>query len=108
MRALLTDFQGRVVRFPEERWVHIIARHAEMVDMEWVISETLLDPDEIYRDPTASGEVQLYYKRYQGLPIGDERICIVVRVLDNDAFVITAHPAGHPKGDQLIWTKLNT
>ncbi len=75
--------------------------------MEYTIGETLLDPDEIYWDPENLGEVQLYYRRFYGLPIGDQRICVTVRVFDDDAFIMTAHVASRIKGNDQIWTRLN-
>ena len=107
MRALLTDYQGRAIRFPEERWEHIVSSHRDMARMEQVIRETLMDPDEIYWDPQFQREVQLYYRWFVGLPIGDHLVCVAVRVFENDAFVMSSYPVRRPKGDDLIWTKSN-
>ena len=108
MRALLIDYQGRMIRFPEERWEHIVGQHSEMAQMEETIGATLLDPDEIYWDPQYPGEVQLYYRWFTGLPVGDVRICVTIRVFESDAFVMTAHVASHPKGNDLIWTRTSS
>ena len=82
-------------------------RHPDMATMEYTIGETLMDPDAIYWDPAYPEEVQLYYRWFYGLPIGDERICVTVGVFERDAFVMTAHIVSHIKGEQLIWTKSN-
>ena len=106
MRAILLDYQGRAIRFPEERWQHILIDHSEMAAMEYTIGETLADPDEIYRDPQDPNTVRLYYRWFNGLPVGDNRICVAVKVFNGDAYVITAFVASHIKGDELLWSKL--
>ncbi len=106
MRAMLLDYQGRAIRFPEERWRHILIDHSEMAAMEYTIGETLADPDEIYRDPQDPNTVRLYYRWFNGLPVGDNRICVAIKVLNGDAYIITAFVASHIKGDELLWGKL--
>ena len=108
MRAMLLDYQGRAIRFPEERWRHIISEHADMALLEDTIGATLLEPDEIFRDPEDPETVRLYYRWFYDLPgFGIERICVTVKVFNGDAFVVTAFIAGHIKGDELLWRKLN-
>ena len=102
---MLIDYQGREIRFPEERWQHIIGEHPVMALMEEVIGETLLDPDGIFRDPEDPDSIRLYYRWFYGIPLGDGRICVVVKVFNGDAFVISSFPASHIKGDEVIWTK---
>ena len=106
MRALLLDYQGRPIRFPEERWQHIIIDHSEMATMEYTIEETLADPDEIIRDDKDPVGVRLYYRWFYGLPrVGDHWICAVVKVFNGDAFVLTAYPVGRFKRSEVIWRK---
>lgn len=105
MRALLTDFQGRIIRLPEERWQHIISGHPIMAQLEEVITVTLLDPDEIRRDPDDPETVTLYYRRFEGVRTGNRRYVVAVKSLDSDAYVLTSHPAGHPKPGEVTWTK---
>ena len=106
MRALLPDYQGRAIRLPEERWRHILFRHPEMRLLEDTIGATALDPDEIFRDPDDPDTVRLYYRWFYGLPtVGDNRICVAVKVFNGDAFVVTSFVASHIKGDDLLWRK---
>ena len=106
MRAILLDYQGRAIRFPEERWQHITSDHEDMALLEDTIGPTLLDPDEIFRDPSDPETMRIYYRWFYGLPVvGDNRICVVVKVFNGDAFVVTAFVASHIKGDELLWRK---
>lgn len=105
MRANLLDYQGRAIRFPEERWQHILSHHSIMADKEDVIGKTLLDPDEIRLDPDDPNAVKLYYRWFEGIRTGNRRYVVAVKFLNGDAFVLTSCPAGHRKPGEIIWTK---
>ena len=90
MRALLLDYQGRDIRFPEERWRHILGGHPELADMEETIGATLLAPDEIRRDATDPDTVRLYYRWFPHTPYGGKWVKVAVKFLNGDAFVVTA------------------
>ena len=105
MLALLTDYQGRAIRFPEERWEHIISGHSIMAEREEVIRITLLDPDEVRIDPDDPATVRLYYRWFQESPTDKRRYVVAVKFLNGDAYVLTSNPASHPKPGEVIWTK---
>ena len=90
MRAILLDYQGRPIRFPEERWQHIIQRHRDMADFEEGIGKTLLAPDQIRRDANDPTTVRLYYKWFPVTPQGSKWVRVAVKFLNGDAFVLTA------------------
>lgn len=105
MRAILLDYQGRAIRLPEERWQHIILGHPIMAALEDVIAVTLLDPEEIRRDPDDPNTVRLYYRRFERARAENRRYVVAVKFLNGDAYVLTSHPAGHPKPGEVIWTR---
>lgn len=105
MRALLTDFQGRQIRFPEERWQHIIGRHRDMEAISHTIPETLLDPDFVLRDPTNPNAGRLYYRWYNWENANDKWVMVSVKMLVGDAFVLTAMQTHRPKRSEILWTK---
>ena len=107
MRALLTDYQGRVIRFPEERWEHIIIRHRDMEPIPYTIPETLLDPDFVLRDPIDPAEGRLYYRWYNWENASDKWVMVSVKMLVGDAYVLTAMQTHRPKRSEILWTKSN-
>ena len=101
MRALLTDYQGRAVFFTEEAWQHIIQPpHDYMADMPEAISATLLDPEEIRRSNTRPDTVRLYYKWFIGTLVGDKWLCVVVKFLAGEAYVLTAYATDRIKAGE--------
>jgi hypothetical protein len=86
---ILRDFRGLEVRLTEERLEHILEL-PEMSGREVAIEETLLAPEQVLEslfDP----EVRLYYRFYRMTMVGDKYLCVVVKMSQGDAFVLTAY-----------------
>lgn len=75
-----------------------------MVGKERAIRETLADPDEV-RVSNQDRQVSLYYRWYNTSDIDNKFICVVVRMLENDAFIIIAYPAERIKRGDLVWKR---
>jgi hypothetical protein len=85
---LLTDYEGRVVRLTDERWRHI-EEHPEMVGLRGTRAETLREPEAVIQsasDPLA----RLYYRFYHRTMVGGKHLCVIVKVREEDTFVVTA------------------
>jgi len=98
---ILRDFQGLEVRLTEERLEHIL-EHPEMADREASIEETLLSPEQVLEflfDP----EVRLYYRFYRMTLVGDKYLCVVVKMRQGDAFVLTAYLTDSVKRGWRSW-----
>lgn len=52
------------------------------------------------------GAVYLYYRYRKGTMVGDKWLCVVVKYLDNDAFVITAYLTDKLKPGEQLWPSL--
>jgi hypothetical protein len=97
----LVDFQGRAIRFTEERQQHIL-EHPEMRSMTLALEETLRTP-EIVRRSRSDATVVLFYRYYTATVVGDKYLCVVVKFLLDDAFVLTAYLTDKPKqGESLL------
>lgn len=99
----LKDLNDRSIRLTAERLAHIL-EHPEMVGQELRIAETLVAPDSIiasHHDAT----VLLYHKLYATTPITRKYMVVMVKVLDADAFVITAFFTDKEKKGTHIWTR---
>lgn len=98
---LLTDYEGRIIRLTNERLDHIL-EHPEMKDMGKLIEETLSKPERVIQsisDPEAS----LYYRFYVGTRVGDKYLCVVVKVKQDDSFIITAYMTDTIKRGDVIY-----
>jgi hypothetical protein len=68
------------------------------------IAETLADPDRVIRSATDSA-AELFYKLYPSTPVATKFLCIVVRVLPNDNFIITSYYTDTVRKGVALWEK---
>jgi hypothetical protein len=99
----ITDYVDRKVRLTDERLLHI-REHPEMVGQERRIREVLQKPDAVFTSHKDSS-VHVYYKHYARSPVGSKHLMVAVKVLEEDAFVITAFFTDEVKGAEQIWPK---
>jgi len=98
---VLRDFHGREIRLTAERLAHIL-EHPEMRGQEQRIAETLLTPHSVilsYHDPA----VHLYHRLFDETPISRKYLVVVVKYLEQDAFVITAFFTDKEKKGVRLW-----
>ena len=98
---VVADCFGRDVRLTDERLAHILER-AEMRGMEKEIIRTLQSPTEV-RISRGDATVRLFYEFYSRTAVGDKWLCVVVKYLADDAFVITAYLTDKLKPGERIW-----
>ncbi len=97
---LLHDHRGLAIRLTDERLAHI-HEHPEMAALDTAIEQTLRQPEVIIQS-ASDPQANLYYRSYLGTMVGDKHLCVVVKVLPGDAFVLTAYlPDKVKKGVQL-------
>ncbi len=97
------DHEGRAIRLTEERLAHILS-HPEMAGTEARIAETLARPEQVV-ESLSDPEARLYYRFYVGTRVGDKQLCVIVRLLEADAFVVTAYLTDKVKKGKLLWPK---
>ena len=96
-----TDFFGLSIRLTDERFAHLL-EHPEMHGMETRIAETLSRPSCVIQS-VSDEQARLYYRYYLGTPVGDKFLCVVVKVIESDAFVVTAYLTDKPKRGVVLW-----
>ena len=97
------DYRGNRVRLTQERLAHILERR-EMSGMEPRIAETLYAPERVV-ESLSDEQARLYYRFYVGTRIGDKYLCVVVKVADLDAFVVTAYLTDKVKKGRQLWPR---
>jgi hypothetical protein len=103
--VIITDFQGQLIRLTARQWNHILEGHPYMVNMEGAVQETLEDPEEIRRSRSDPATVKLYYRWFTNTTKGNKWVLVVVKFLENDAFVLTAYLTRKIMPGELIWQK---
>ena len=111
-----TDYQNRHIGLTRERLTHIyehpemehliVRQEAEDVIAPWalaeVIASTVRNPEHVVRsqsDPL----VYLYYRMFLNTVVGDKYLCVVVKVLLENPFVITAYLTDKVKTGVILW-----
>jgi hypothetical protein len=98
---ILTDHTGRALRLTAERLAHIL-EHPELNDQLVWIRETLQTP--MFVVATEADEtVHVYHRWYATTPVTSKYLLVVVKVLETDAFVLTAFFSSRQKKGNTIW-----
>ena len=79
-----------------------ILEHPEMNEMNAEI-ERLLTAPQIVRRSRSDHAVRLFYAFYPETIVGGKWLCVVVKYLLSDAFVVTAYLTDHPKSGAPLW-----
>ena len=98
------DVHNRSIRLTEERQRHLQAAHPEMAGSVVRIAETLANPDRIVRSVTDE-TVELYYRHYPSTHVTSKFLCIVVKFLVGDSFIVTAYYTDTIKRGESLWQR---
>ena len=97
------DLNGRRIQLTDESWAHILAKRDYMADFRTEIVETLREPDEIRRSLTDPERGRLYNKWYYKTIKGDKWVCVVVKMLPEEAFITTVYVTGKIRRGERLW-----
>lgn len=98
------DIHNRRIRLSRERQEHIEIDHPEMSGQIDKVQEVLLKPDMIVRS-TVDSMVELFYRHYKSTPVTEKYLCVVVKVITSDVFIITAYFTDMIKRGDPLWKK---
>ena len=98
------DIHDRQIRLTDERIEHIEVDHPEMFGQIKKIEDTLQNPDIIIKSRTDS-DVELFYRHYDVTPVTEKYLCVVVKVLVGNLFIITAYFTDTIKRGDALWEK---
>lgn len=98
------DIHNRRIRLTDERQEHIEADHPEMYGQIDKVQDTLSNPDIIVKSRT-DPEVELFYRHYYITPVTEKYLCVVVKVLVGDLFIITAYFTDTIKRGEVLWER---
>ena len=96
------DMHSRRIRLTSERQEHIEYDHPEMLGQIGKIQDTLSNPDLVIRSRTDLN-VELFYRGYETTPVTKKHLCVIVKVLADDLFIITAYFTDTIKRGEILW-----
>ena len=94
------DRFGHTIELTTERWLHVLDRHQELQEFEYLIPQTLREPD-LVTHSVYDPKVRLYYKRFAHL-WGGKFFVVVVR-FNQRCFLLTAYLTDRIKGGERVW-----
>lgn len=100
---VFTDYAGRRVRLTAEREDHI-AEHPEMAELSDGLADVIGAPERAVRS-ASDPMVELLYEFRRGTKVDDKWLCVVIKYLTNDAFVVTAYLTDKIKQGENLWAK---
>lgn len=98
------DVRNRQIRLTDERQEHIEKDHPEMPGQVDKIQKTLSNPDVIVSSRT-DPDVELFYRHYDITPVTEKYLCVVVKILAGDMFIITAYFTDTVKRGEVLWER---
>ena len=98
------DIYNRRIRLTDERQEHIEIDHPEMAGQIDKIEEALLNPDQVVKSRT-DPNVELFYRHYDITPVTEKYLCVIIKVLMGDIFIITAYFTDTIKRGETLWEK---
>lgn len=73
-----------------------------MKDMAAEVERVLLQP-QLVRLSRSDAAVKLFYEFYAQTIVDGKWLCVVVKYVENDAFVVTAYLTDKPKAGEDLW-----
>lgn len=98
---ILVDHKGLNIRLTDERREHIL-QHPEMEDQLDRVRETLQSP-QIVVSTNADSTVHVYHRFYEITPVTSKFLLVVIKLLEDDAYVLTAFYSRREKKGTVIW-----
>ena len=96
----VTSKLGRRIRITKTYWEYITTiKHPSLKGLEAKVKKALTNPIEIRKSPR-DPKVYLYY-----IPHKDKLICVVVKHLNEEGYIITAYLTRRKAPGEIIWQK---
>ena len=100
---IINNFEGHMIRLTDERMKHILL-HSEMKEFKSEIEDTIRNPQYIIQS-MADKKVKHYLKFYITKQFSGKYLCVVVKFLEDDAFIITSYLIRELLKGEIIWHK---
>lgn len=102
----ITDYVGRTIRLTDERLDHLLNNHPEIKkESVSIIIETIQNPEQVIIS-NSDESVEMFYRYYSQTFIGNKWLCVVVKNLKSDFFIVTAYFTNQVKKGEILWKKM--
>lgn len=91
-----------MVRLTDERLSHAVQFHPELRNQMKKVRETVGRPDRIV-ESRSDIAVSLYNRFYKKTPVGAKFLCVVVKTVELDKFILTFYFTDTIKRGKVLW-----
>jgi len=96
-------YDGRKVRLTEIQRLHMLFFHPEIEGEQAKIREVLKNPQVVIEGATK--DTRICYRFYESTPVASKYLAIVVKVLDEEGFIITGYFTERVRRGKILWRK---
>ncbi len=99
----LIAHDGRRIRFPDTQRLHIAYFHPEALADEGKIGLAVSEPEQVARGATE--DFRVCYRFFTDTPITAKYLALVMKLLDDEGFIVTAYFTEKVKKGKIIWRR---
>lgn len=96
-------YDRRRIRFTQVQWLHTVFFHPEVEGEHRRIRKTLENPEIVVEG--ATNDTKICYRLFKSTPVTSKYLAVVVRVLNQEGFIITAYFTERVRPGEVLWKK---
>ena len=96
-------YDGKRVRLTDVQRRHIAFFHPKVLVNEKMLMDTLDMPDIVTKG--GRHKMQVLYKYYESTPVTSKYLAVVIKVLNQEGFIVTSYFTDRTRGTKVLWKR---
>ena len=96
-------YDKRRIRLTEVQWLHMVFFHPEVESEHEKIREVLENPEVVVEGATK--DTRICYRFFKSTPVASKYLAVVVKVLNEEGFIITGYFTERVRRGKVLWKK---
>jgi len=96
-------YDRRRIRFTQVQWLHTVFFHPEVEGEPAKIRKTLRNPEIVVEGATK--DTKICYGFFKRTPVTSKYLAVVVKILNQEGFIITAYFTERVRRGKVLWKK---
>jgi len=99
----VSAYDRRRIRLTQAQWLHMAFFHPEVEAERARIRKTLENPEIVVEGATRN--TQICYRFFKRTPVTSKYLAVVIKVLNQEGFIITAYFTERVRRGKVLWKK---